>query len=233
MTDATNPRTTVERLLDAALPHVAFDGWSDRCFDAAVADAGIEPQAALAHCPRRAVDLAAAYHRRGDAAMVAALAATDLAALRFRDRVAHAVWLRIRAADNREAVRRGTALFSMPLHAAEGARLIWGTADRIWSALGDKSRDYNWYTKRMTLGAVHASVVLYWLGDHSDGCQATRDFIDRRIADVMAFEETKARIRKSPVLKPLAVALDRLLSGIHAPSAPRGDVPGHWESPND
>ena len=34
----TNPLDT---LLDAALPHVAFDGWSPATFDAAVAETGI------------------------------------------------------------------------------------------------------------------------------------------------------------------------------------------------
>lgn len=229
----TTDATPLDRLLDAALPHVAFDGWSDKCFDAACADAGLEPQTALALCPRKSVDLAAAYHRRGDAAMLAALGTTDLQALRFRDRVAEAVWLRISAIDNREAVRRGTALFTLPLHAAEGARLIWGTADRIWTALGDTSRDYNWYTKRMTLGAVYGSTVLYWLGDHSEGAEATRAFIDRRIGDVMAFEETKAKLRKSPVLGPVTTAFERLLSGIHAPAASPNDVPGRWDGRDD
>ena len=31
------------QLLDAALPHVAFDGWSPATFDAAVRDTGVDP----------------------------------------------------------------------------------------------------------------------------------------------------------------------------------------------
>ena len=71
----------------------------------------------------------------------------------------------------------------LPHMAPEGARLIWGTADRIWTALGDTSDDVNWYTKRATLSGVYAAVVLYWLGDDSTDGQATRAFIDRRISD--------------------------------------------------
>jgi ubiquinone biosynthesis protein COQ9 len=43
----------------------------------------------------------------------------------------------------------------LPMYAADGARAIWGTADAIWTALGDTSEDVNWYTKRATLSGVY------------------------------------------------------------------------------
>jgi ubiquinone biosynthesis protein COQ9 len=46
---------------------------------------------------------------------------------------------------------------------------LWDTADAAWTALGDASRDGNWYTKRATLAAVLASVALFRLGDDSPG----------------------------------------------------------------
>ncbi|MEJ6404398.1 COQ9 family protein [Yoonia sp. 2307UL14-13] len=220
------------QLLDAILPHVAFDGWSPSAFDAAVTEVGIDPAPAKTLCPRGAVDLAVAYHERGDAAMVAALKKADLSEMRFRDKVAHALRLRIKAIDDKEAVRRGTALFSLPHMAADGSKLIWGTADAIWDALDDPSRDINWYTKRVTLSGVYASVVLYWLGDDSFEAQATDAFIDRRIDDVMQFEKVKARVKGNPLLKPFIGPLDKMLSGIKAPpKVPDVDLPGMWRDP--
>ena len=66
-----------ESLLDAALMHVPFDGWSDTTFHAAVQDAGADEVLARAVFPRGAVDLAVAYHKRGDALMLARLASED------------------------------------------------------------------------------------------------------------------------------------------------------------
>ena len=91
---------------------------------------------------------------------------------------------RLEIAD-REAVRRAAALFALPLYAADGARAVWHTADTIWTALGDTSDDINWYSKRATLSAVYGAVVLYWLGDDSQDHQASWEFLDRRIDDVM------------------------------------------------
>lgn len=214
-----------DRVLDAALMHVAFDGWSDATFRGAVADSGVDAGLAKALFPRGGVDLAIAFHKRGDALMRQRLAETDLSALRFRDKITTAVRLRLEVVDDREAVRRGTTLFALPMHAADGARLIWGTADAIWSTLGDTSRDINWYTKRATLSGVYSATVLYWLGDDSPGHQATWDFLDRRIEDVMRFEKVKAGLRDNPISKALLAGPLKFMEKIQMPKVP-DDLPG-------
>lgn len=218
-----------DRVLDAALAYVAFDGWSDATLRAAIADSGVAAGLARALFPRGGIDLAVAYHQRGDRMMREALAGRDLGALRYRDRIALAVRLRIEAISDAEAVRRGSALFTLPQHAAEGARLVWGTADAIWVTLGDTSTDVNWYTKRVTLSAVYGSTVLYWLGDDSAGHGATWEFLDRRIENVMAIEKLKAGFRENSLVKavmdgPLK-GLDRL-RGLRTPPDFRSDLPG-------
>lgn len=217
----------LEALVAAALPHVAFDGWSEGTFRAALADRGLSAAEGRRIAPRGAVDLAVGYHRLGDRAMAAAMAAEDQSEMRYRDRVARAIWLRLEASPDREVVRRGTALFALPHLAPLGASLIWGTADAIWEALGDTSRDINWYSKRATLSAVYGSVVLYWLGDESEGAARTREFIDRRIEDVMRFEQVKARVRESAAYRPFAGPLGRLFGAVRPPaSRPPRDLPG-------
>jgi ubiquinone biosynthesis protein COQ9 len=213
-----------ERILDAALVHVPFDGWSEATLRAAAADSDTPLALARALYPRGGVDLALAYHARGDRQMLRELAAADLSAMRFRDRVAEAVRLRLAAAD-RELVRRGTTLFALPLHAADGARAIWGTADAIWTALGDTSEDINWYTKRMSLSAVYGATVLFWLGDDSPDHQATWDFLDRRIENVMRFEKAKAACRENPLGKAVMAGPLKVMERIRAPRMPQ-DLPG-------
>ncbi len=222
-----------EKLLDAILAHVPFDGWSDVSLKAAAADVGIDADAVGAICPRGAVDLAIDYHRRGDQAMVAALGSADLSELKFRDKVATALRFRIEAMDDKEAVRRASALFSLPTHAPDGAKLVWETADHVWTALGDTSQDVNWYTKRATLSGVWASTVLYWLGDDSPNAEATSAFIDRRIEDVMRIEKLKAGLRKSPITKPLMDLQASLFGKVRAPDLSHlSDLPGRWSNPS-
>ncbi|MFT4148723.1 MAG: COQ9 family protein [Paracoccaceae bacterium] len=212
-----------ERLLEAALPHVAFDGWSEATFRAAVADSGVAEALARALYPRGGIDLALAWHRQGDRRMADILAQTPPEG-RIRDRIAHAVMTRLRLAD-REAVRRGSALMALPQHAGDGAAAIWGTADAIWRALGDTSGDVNWYSKRATLSAVYGATVLFWLGDDSADATATQDFLDRRLGEVMQVEKLKAAVRDNPVARRLLAVPFKLMSHIRAP-APETDLPG-------
>ena len=225
-------QTPKEQLLDAALMHVAFDGWSEATFKAAVSDAGMDPTVARAVCPRGAVDLAVAYHKRGDQQMIDRMKAENMTEMKFSAKVAAMVRFRLEAATDKEAVRRGTTLFALPQYAPEGAKLVWGTADAIWTALGDTSEDVNWYTKRATLSAVYSSTVLFWLGDTSEGHAETWAFLDRRIENVMQIEKVKAQVNSSPTLSMLMAGPNWLLSHVKAPSRlNRSDLPGSWGSP--
>jgi ubiquinone biosynthesis protein COQ9 len=232
MTDETPDPSEASRdaVLDAALPHVAFDGWSATTLRRAAADSGVPEALARALFPRGGVDLALAFHRRGDAELARRLAAEDLSALRFRDRIARGVRLRLEIAGDKELVRRGATLFALPMHAADGARALWSTADTIWTALGDTRRDMSWWTKRATLSGVHAATVLYWLGDDSPGHDATWEFLDRRIEDVMRFEKVKAGFRDNPLWRAMGEGPMKGLRSMRMPKWPDvpPDLPGRF-----
>ncbi|EKE44348.1 rpsU-divergently transcribed protein [Oceaniovalibus guishaninsula JLT2003] len=223
-----DPRSAI---LDAALVNVPFDGWSEATLKAAARDAGVPLAEARALFPRGPVDLALAWHIRGDDAMADRLRQMDLADMRFRDRVAAALRTRIEVVRDKEAVRRGFTLFSLPMYSADGSKALWGTADRIWTALGDTATDINWYTKRATLAGVYGSTVLYWLGDDSLDNQDTWAFIDRRIEDVMRIEKVKAAANANPILRTLLAGPNWALGHVRAPmKMPRVDLPGTWRS---
>lgn len=230
MTDAMKDER--ERLVEAALSHVVFEGMGDNAIAAGARDIGMDPALARVWLPRGGADLAAAYHRRGDAALGARLAAHPPQG-RFRDRVAAAVMQRLALSD-RELARAGAAILALPQNATLGARLVWETADAIWDALGDRSEDVNWYSKRATLSAVYGATVLYWLGDDSPEHEATRDFLDRRIDGVMRFETFKGRVGALPGVSMLAGLAtgwirrpeNRKLPGRLRPDARRGSKGG-------
>jgi ubiquinone biosynthesis protein COQ9 len=226
---------TRKAVVAAALPHVAFDGWTDRTLALAVEEAGVDPGLSRLAFPRGGVDLALAFHMQKDAELAADLAGAELLGLRFRDRVAHAIMRRLElVADYREAVRRGAALFALPHHAPDGARAIWHTADTIWTALGDDSRDFSYYSKRATLSAVYSSALLYWLGDESPGASATREFVARRIDNVMQIEGLKARVRENPLAAALIKGPQIILDRMRPPAddGERASMPGAWRRPH-
>ncbi|MEM7596288.1 MAG: COQ9 family protein [Pseudomonadota bacterium] len=223
-----------ERMLQAAAMHVPFDGWSDVTFKAAMEDADVSPGLARAAFPRGAVDLALAFHEAGDKAMVARLEEMDQSTLRYSERVTLAVRTRLEVIEDKEMVRRGMTLFSLPQYAGDGAQALWRTADLIWATLGDTSNDVNWYTKRATLSGVYGATVLYWLGDESEGHLNTWAYLDRRIEDVMRIEKLKAKARDNRLLGGLVKGPETVMNAVLERMRPRGgpsDMPGRWSGP--
>jgi len=219
-------------LLAAALPHVVFDGWSRETLRLAMGDCAVDAGLAQQAYPRGAIDMALAFHRRGDDLMVQRMLAQNQSGVRYRDRIMAAVRTRLMVVSGeKDIVRRGITLLSMPAHIGEGTAAVWQTCDAIWTALGDTSDDINWYTKRATLSAVYSSTVLFWLGDTSVDDTDTWAFLDRRIENVMQFEKLKAGARKNPLIRGFMNGPGRLLDRLRAPSkSPRRDLPGYVEN---
>ena len=208
----------VLKLMLAALPNVAFDGWSNSTFEAACRETDISERKARLFCPRGALDLAIAFHKWGDDQFEISFKKKRISKLKVREKIKKAVELRIKFASDKEAVRRGVALFALPIYAFEGSRLIWDTADLIWELIGDNSEDYNWYSKRTILSAVYASTVLYWLGDDSEGNKETWHFLDRRIEDVMKFENAKVELKTNKFTKEFNGLAEKFLQKIKRPT---------------
>ena len=145
MTTNCDTRAARARILAAALPLVPFNGWGHATWEGAVKESGLDIREARRVFPRNSLDLALEYEATLDREMVRKLeeSASELESLRFRDRVVYAVMKRFELAD-REVLRKSTASFALPHHAAPGAHALWKTADTIWNALNDTSKDVNW-----------------------------------------------------------------------------------------
>ncbi len=187
-----------DRILVAALAHVAFDGWTRRTLKGGAKDAGMGPDMALRAFPGGIPDLVDHWADWADRRMLEDLAAQDLAAMRIRDRIAATVKARLMVMDSYpEAARRLFAYLALPPNGPLAVRLTWRTVDAMWYAAGDDASDFNYYTKRGLLVPVYTTTALYWLADTSDGHADTWAFLDRRIADVMKVPAIMSRIKKA------------------------------------
>jgi ubiquinone biosynthesis protein COQ9 len=201
-TQTTTPDQTArtaarDRLLLAVLPHVAFDGWTGSALAAGATDAGVPPVEIERLFPGGVAELIAHLGDWIDRQMAAGLATRDLAELRLRERVALAVRLRLEAlGPHREALRRTLSWLALPQNVPLAAGRLYRAVDAVWCAVGDRSVDFSFYTKRALLAGVVSATTLYWLQDESEDCAATWGFLDRRIADVMRIPALKGRVER-------------------------------------
>jgi ubiquinone biosynthesis protein COQ9 len=189
-------------LMRACVRHVTFDGWSERALKAGAKDVGMAVETAKTLFPNTGHDLVTLHCQNADAEALDCLGNQDLTSMRVRERVTMAIRTRIEIVrGDREAVRQAVSMFTLPGNATLGARLLFGTVDRLWRAAGDTSTDWNYYSKRGLLAGVYGSTVLYWLQDNSEDFVDSWLFLDRRIADVMKVPKIIGSIRK--VFSPL------------------------------
>lgn len=182
-------------LLTSLLPHVPFTGWTEAALKLAAKEAGLDELALARAFPEGVADCVDYFGRQADEQMVEALKNYHLETLKIREKVALAVKLRIEPhLAQREAIRRAVAFYA--LHPARGTASLYRTVDDIWHAIGDRSTDFNFYTKRLMLAGVYTSTVLFWLDDQSAGQIATWEFLARRIENVMQIEKTKGKLKR-------------------------------------
>ncbi len=185
-------------VLAAALPHAAFDGFTDTMLQQAGAEAGVSKAELGRLFENGAISLIEFYSNWADAEMEKRLGAMDLKAMKIRERIAAAVKARLAILKpHKEAARRAAAMLSLPMHAALGAKLMYRTVDAMWRAAGDTSTDFNFYTKRGILAGVYGSTAMRWFNDTSADEKPTDEFLAARIENVMQFEKFKAKAKEA------------------------------------
>lgn len=187
-----------DRILEAALLHAPFDGWTDRTLLEAAKDAGVDAATARRLFPRGGDSLLEWLDDWADRRMLAAVEEEDLARLPVHRRIERLVWARFGAlAPHREALRRAVVAKSLPQNLPGGVQALWRTVDRIWKAAGvrpEEDAGLSWYTRRAILAGILVATFFFWLEDESDDFTATRAFLQRRIRDALAVGRTVSRL---------------------------------------
>jgi len=189
-------KTDRQKILEAVLAQVPFDGWTDMAYARGVKQSGLNKGHADLQFPGGIRDIIDLFGANADDAMLARIKAEPgFTRLRVREKIAFAVRARLEyQMPHREAVRRLMYWYALPLHAPLGMRRLYKTVDLMWREAGDNSTDFNFYTKRGLLAGVLKTTMLFWFDDESEKCEATWAFLDRRIADAMQIPQLKAKL---------------------------------------
>ena len=181
-------------ILKNALKSVVFDGWSDELFETAVEESKVNYLKAKELFPRKSIDIAMFHHFQDDEKLFE-INNDELVDLRTRDKISKLIFTRILIANqNKEALRRSMALFSLPFLLLEGKKMIYNTSDVIWRIVEQEKKSPNKLSKRISLMYLYSTSLLFSIGDESSDLHETKSFIERSVNNFMKFEKIKKNI---------------------------------------
>lgn len=185
-------------LILATAENAIFEGWRLPALHQAADQLSITHNEAELMFPNGMIDVIEGFIDWADLEMERQMQDQNLAPLKIRQRIFLAVKTRLEVVKPyKEACRMAATTLAMPNHHALALRHLYATVDRIWFVIGDTSTDYNFYTKRLLLAGVFGSSFAFWLSDDSDENQASWQYLDRRIADVLKVGGQFGKIIKS------------------------------------
>ena len=76
-------------------------------------------------------------------------------------------------------------------------KTLFKIADEIWFLAGDKSTDYNYYTKIIILMNIYAITFSFFVFDNSKDLERTKKFLDKEISAVLKFGNLKNKLKKN------------------------------------
>lgn len=176
--------------------NAAFDGWSAAAVESAAAQLEIDLDVAALAYKGGAMAMVDGWIESIDLELAHRKPAEKLQTMKIRERITALLATRLEIMNpDREALRRAMTIMTMPQNIVRATKIGWRSADRMWRLAGDTASDFNHYTKRATLSAVYGSTLSIFVNDESEDFAATRAFLDRRIDNVMQFENVKAQAR--------------------------------------
>ena len=196
-----------QKILSNFLDICAFEGWSNATLSKACELAEIDQKFLNLIFENGCLDLIEFYIAQQNRKLSEIIAATpDFASFKVREKIKFALYNLFESEKNNQlALQRlrnfyfdfknfaGTEYGPRPLFMA--FKHVGKISDFIWDAIGDKSTDFNFYTKRLTLSKIILQTFAVFVKDESVDLNVTKKFIDLQIEKVMKFEKFKAKIK--------------------------------------
>jgi ubiquinone biosynthesis protein COQ9 len=76
------------------------------------------------------------------------------------------------------------------------SKTLFQISDEIWFLSGDKSTDYNYYTKRFLLMKIYALTFSFFIFDRSEKFENTKRFLEKQIELVLGFGKLKRKLKR-------------------------------------
>uniref|UniRef100_A0A182P0L1 Ubiquinone biosynthesis protein n=1 Tax=Anopheles epiroticus TaxID=199890 RepID=A0A182P0L1_9DIPT len=175
-----------EMILDAALAFVQSHGWSKQAI-AKGAETVNYPSVSHGLFPRGGIELVHHFYKQCNLKLIDYLKQETAEVERVpnpSEFARKAIEFRLRLLEPYlKYWPQALGLMALPPNAPHSLANVLTLVDDICYYAGDRSVDFNWYTRRIGLACIYKTTELYMLQDSSAGFEKTWKFLERRMEE--------------------------------------------------
>jgi ubiquinone biosynthesis protein COQ9 len=174
------------------LEHVDVLGWTDRCFSLINRDiVKLDKNQQIIF--QNIEELVDYYLSETNNLLLKKLNQLDTTQLKIREKIKEAIITSL-LLHPKNITAHTTKFLAHPLHSNMALKSLTDMCDQIWLWVGSNDTDYNYYTKRILLGAVYTVSLAYYLKQNSDSNLDLVAFIENRIDNILQLGSIKNKI---------------------------------------
>ena len=190
-------------LIRGMLTHVPFDGWTWEAMEQGAVDINFEKTKTPSFrikifkdlFKNGPIDFIDVFSEIIDLEVKENYNLIEFKPERVPEKIKKIIMLRLNLCQKyKESVRSSVSITAMPVNARASLKILYRTCNSIWRIAGDKSTDFSFYTRRISLAAVYTSTLLFWLNDNSINNVETEFFLERRLKDISKISSLKKPI---------------------------------------
>ena len=179
-----------KEILEISKKYIVKDGWNEGLFESISKKSKFKINEIKILFSEGYLSLLKFYLNELDTQMTSNAKKINLIRMKTHERIKQIILLRLKNNQNEKNVIRKTYFtLLLPHHSKVALRSLYKTVDQIWFIAGDKSVDFNFYSKRFILAAIYSSVILYWIKNQD--IKKTTNFLDKQLIKVSKITQTK------------------------------------------
>ncbi|MAZ07349.1 MAG: COQ9 family protein [Rickettsiales bacterium] len=118
----------------------------------------------------------------------------DVNKFRISEKIIFYVFKRLKIIDKLCNRKKLFFIMMKPQNFSISNKILFKIADEIWFLAGDKSTDMNYYSKRIILMNIYASIFSFFVFDQSKDFSRTLNLLEKEINLVLSFGKIKKKI---------------------------------------
>jgi len=186
-------------ILHESLKLINNNGWNDNLFELISKQNNIDFDIITSLFPDGYKDLLKYYFDELNHNLTISSQKFDFTKIKTHKKVRELIYLRLlEYKKEKDSIRRAYFTLLLPTNSKIFSIIMFRIVDQIWFLAGDKSTDFNYYSKRGILFAIYYSSVMFLINNDFD-IKKTLNFLDAKLQKVSKIPNIKSNLKKLPL----------------------------------